>query len=255
MLFQKKGMKRVITLSFVMMLFGFTTLQKKRIKIFLAGDSTIADKRSTAYPETGWGMPFKYFWDSSVNVCNHAMNGRSTKTFISERRWDSIMKEGTEGDYVLIQFGHNDENIEKKDRYTPPDSFKINLRKFIHDANAKKMVPILLTPVSRRRFDSTGKAVETHPEYTKLVKEVAATEKVKFIDLDAKSRVLYEEFGIQKSLLLFLILKPGEHPNYPNGKEDGTHFSELGARLVAQLVLTELRVVDPILSERIFMPK
>ncbi|MCX8020358.1 MAG: rhamnogalacturonan acetylesterase [Chitinophagaceae bacterium] len=226
-------------------------VQKKKITIYLAGDSTMSVKEVKAYPETGWGMPFAYFWDSSVTVVNKARNGRSTKTFISEGHWQAILASLREGDYVFIQFGHNDESVEKKDRYTPPDSFQINLNRFVDDVRARKATPVLLTPVSRRRFDKTGKVQETHKEYTPLVKKVAGARGVVCIDLDSLSRNLYQQFGEEQSTLLFLHLSPGEHPNYPEGKTDNTHFNELGARLIAQLVLREIRQKIPELAQRI----
>ncbi|MBL0335592.1 MAG: rhamnogalacturonan acetylesterase [Chitinophagaceae bacterium] len=228
--------------------------EKKKIKIFMAGDSTMAIKETKAYPETGWGMPFVYFWDTSVSIVNRAKNGRSTKTFISEGLWKSITDQVSEGDYVIIQFGHNDEAKEKKERYATPDTFRMNLTRFIRETREHKAIPILFTPVSRRKFDSTGTAIETHKEYTAYVKEVAAAENVTLIDLDAKSRELYQQFGKENSKWLFMQLKPGEHPNYPEGKEDNTHFTELGARLIAELVLSELKKAVPELTERIYVP-
>jgi lysophospholipase L1-like esterase len=228
---------------------------KKHISIFLAGDSTIAIKETKAFPETGWGMPFVYFWDSSVTVVNKAKNGRSTKTFLSEGLWKSIMDEVKEGDYVLIQFGHNDESVEKKERYSTPDTFKMNLTKFISETRAKKATPILLTPVSRRKFDKEGNALETHAAYSALTKEVANDLGVLFIDLDEKSRALYQQLGEENSKLLFLQLQPGEHPNYPDGKIDNTHFNELGARLIAQQVLASIRLLPIELKDHIVQRK
>ncbi len=226
----------------------------KKIKIWLCGDSTIAIKQTTAFPETGWGMPFVYFWDSTVQVNNLAKNGRSTKSFINEQLWQQVLDGAEEGDYVFIQFGHNDEVPEKKS-YTNPEDFKSNLSKFVREARALKAIPILFTPVSRRQFDSTGIALENHKAYDELVKEVAINEKVLFIDLDTKSRELYQAFGKEKSTLLFLQLQPGEHPNYPEGKIDNTHFSELGARLIAQLVLKEIKALNTNLNNYIIVPK
>ena len=226
----------------------------KKIKIWLCGDSTIAIKQTTAYPETGWGMPFVHFWDSSVQVNNLAKNGRSTKTFINEKLWQQVLDGAEEGDYVFIQFGHNDEVPEKKS-YTIPEDFKSNLTKLIKETRALKATPILFTPVSRRQFDSAGIALENHKAYDELVKEVAVKEKVLFIDLDTKSRELYQTFGKDKSTLLFLQLQPGEHPNYPEGKIDNTHFSELGARLIAQLVLKEVKALNTNLNDHIIVPK
>ncbi|MBL7731257.1 MAG: GntR family transcriptional regulator, partial [Chitinophagaceae bacterium] len=108
---------------------------------------------------------------------------------------------------------------------------------------------------SRRKFDKTGTAIPTHEQYSALVKEVAAETGVLFIDLDEKSRQLYQQFGEENSKLLFLQLQPGEHPNYPEGKNDNTHFTELGARLIAQLVLKELKALNIELTERVFIPR
>lgn len=247
-------MKKITFLPFLLLAALLMQPEKKKIKIFMAGDSTMAIKETKAYPETGWGMPFTWFWDSTVTIVNRAKNGRSTKTFISEGLWKSIYDEMKEGDYVIIQFGHNDESPEKKERYATPDTFKMNLTRFITDTRAKGATPILFTPVSRRKFDKDGNAVPTHEQYSALVKEVAAEQKVIFFDLDEQSRALYQQFGAENSKLLFMQLKPGEHPNYPDGREDNTHFNELGARLIAQLVLKELRTLVPDLAERIVVP-
>lgn len=238
----------------ILFLMAFSIPNKKKITIWLCGDSTMSVKEIKSYPETGWGMPFVYFWDSTVTVENLAKNGRSTKTFISEKLWQKVSDNAKEGDYVFIQFGHNDESKDKGERYATPDTFRMNLRKFIMEARAKKAIPVLITPVGRRRFDYDSKVLETHIEYSAYVKEVAEKEKVLFIDLDSKSRDLYQQFGEENSKFLFLQLKPGEHPNYPDGKEDNTHFSELGARLIAQIVLSEIKQQVPDLADRIVKP-
>lgn len=247
-------MKKLVVILTAFVIFAFSMPEKKKIKIFLAGDSTMSIKDEKAFPETGWGMPFVYFWDTTVAVVNKAKNGRSTKTFISEGLWQSIMDEAREGDYIFIQFGHNDEAKEKKERYATPDTFRMNLKRFITGAKEKKAIPILLTPVSRRKFDTNGIVIETHPEYSAYVKDVAEQEKVLFIDLDTKSRELYQQFGAENSKILFLQIQPGEHPNYPDGKEDNTHFNELGARLVAQIVLKEIKGLNIELADRIVKP-
>ena len=225
----------------------------KKITVYLIGDSTMSIKKTGAYPETGWGMPFKFFFDSTVTVDNRAKNGRSTRTFISENLWQPVADNLKEGDYVFIQFGHNDESKEKGDRYTTPEQYKSNLTKFITETRAKKANPILLTPVSRRKFKD-GKAQETHQEYSPLVIDVATQQNVPLIDLDAKSLELLQKFGEEQSKLLFLQLGPGEHPNYPEGKNDNTHFNELGARLIAQVVLSEIKNQKIGLADRIAKP-
>jgi lysophospholipase L1-like esterase len=244
-------MKSFLKIFVFMVLVSFTPPGKKKVRIWLAGDSTMSIKETKAYPETGWGMPFVHFFDSSIKVENIAKNGRSTKTFISENLWKKIMDGIGEGDYVFIQFGHNDESISKAERYTTPEEYRTNLLKFINETRSAKAVPVLLTPVSRRKFDSSGKALQTHAEYSPIVRDLALKEKVAFIDLDKLSLELYQKFGAEKSKLLFLQLQPGEHPNFPEGKNDNTHFNELGARLIAQLVLSSIRETLPELAERI----
>ena len=237
-------MKKIIPFFVALLLMSLAPDQKK-VKIFLAGDSTMSIKSEKSYPETGWGMPFIHFWNEHLTVVNKAKNGRSTKTFLSEGLWKQIMDEATAGDYVFIQFGHNDEVKSKVNSYTTPEEFTSNLKKYIGDAREKKMIPVLMTPVARRKFDAAGKIEQTHQEYSALVLKVAAEEKLLFIDLDAQSMQLYQQFGVENSKLLFCQLKPGEHPNYPDGKDDNTHFNELGARLIAQLVLKEIRTTIP----------
>ena len=111
----------------------------------------------------------------------------------------------------------------------------------------------MLTPVTRRRFDSTGKIMETHEIYSGLVREVAIAQKVPLIDLDKKSQELLQQFGKENSKWLFLQLNAGEHPNYPEGRNDNTHFNELGARLVAQVVLKEIREMKLELAEHVIV--
>jgi len=223
----------------------------EKITVFLVGDSTMANKEKSAYPETGWGMPFSIFFDSTVVVKNVAQNGRSTKSFIEEKRWQQVMDNLHEGDYVFIQFGHNDEVKEKVDRYTTPEEFSANLERFVKDTRSKKAIPVLITPVARRKFDSSGNIVNTHEVYAQLVKNVAAKLQAPLIDLNEKSMALLQQLGPENSTFLYNHLTPGEHPNYPDGKEDDTHFSELGARKMAEIVLQEIKALQLPLAEKI----
>ncbi|MFI5133482.1 MAG: rhamnogalacturonan acetylesterase [Chitinophagales bacterium] len=227
--------------------------QEKKIKIFIAGDSTAANKEVKAFPETGWGMPFAYFFDSTVTVDNRAKNGRSTRTFISEGLWQKLIDDVNEGDYVFIQFGHNDE-VETKASYTTPEDYKANLARFITETRNKKANPVLLTPVTRRQFDSTGHIKETHLIYSQLVRDVAKDQNVPLIDMDEKSKALLQQFGPENSKWLFMQLEPGEHPNYPDGRNDNTHFNELGARKIAQLALAGIKELHLGLANHIRPP-
>jgi lysophospholipase L1-like esterase len=233
---------------------SFSLPQKNKITVYLIGDSTMADKAVIAYPETGWGMPFHYFFDSTVTVDNRAKNGRSTRTFIEEGRWQSVVDNLQKGDYVLIQFGHNDE-VPTKKSYTTEDQFTANLVKFVTESRNKKAIPVLITPVARRRFDSSGKIEETHAVYTQLVKDVAKKYNVPLIDLDAESQQLVQQIGPEGSKYLYNYLSPGENPHYPDGREDNTHFSELGARKMAEIVLQDIENLHLELAERIVRGK
>jgi lysophospholipase L1-like esterase len=237
-----KHIKNPLLFLSTLFLLSFITPPKK-IKVWMIGDSTMCLYGVERSPLTGWGMPFALFFDSSVTVDNRARGGRSTRTFISENRWQPVSDSMQAGDYVLIQFGHNDEAKEEKykDRYTTPEDYRKNLIRFITETKNKNAFPVLITPVSRMRFDKDGKALETHVEYSAIVLEVAREQQVPVIDLDKKSRELMQALGPEASKLLFMQLEPGEHPFYPEGSKDNTHFNELGARKMAEIVLAEIR--------------
>jgi PelA/Pel-15E family pectate lyase len=243
------GIRRVAAGLALILVAAFVT-PEKTIRVWLIGDSTMADKEIKAYPETGWGMPFAFFFDSTVTVDNRAKNGRSTKSFIAEGRWDAVVRDMKAGDYVFIQFGHNDE-VPTKGSYTPEDQFEANLIRFIRQTLDRQANPVLITPVARRKFDSAGKIEETHAVYAAIVRRVAAAERVPLIDLDKESQELLQWLGPEESKLLFDYLTPGEHPNYPQGKQDDTHFSELGARKMAEIVLADIRKLKLGLTDHI----
>lgn len=235
--------------GFLFFLMAFSFPQSPPIKVYLIGDSTMAIKEPKAFPETGWGMPFVYFFDSSVAVDNRAKNGRSTKSFLAEGLWQQVADHLKAGDYVFIQFGHNDE-VKTKKSYSTEAEFQANLKRYIAETRRKKAIPILLTPVARRKFDAAGKIEGTHEVYSQLVRKVALEQQVPLIDLDQQSQALLQQFGPETSKLLFLQLAPGEHPNYPEGKDDNTHFSELGARKMAQLVYADIKKLNLDLASR-----
>jgi lysophospholipase L1-like esterase len=233
-------------------LVSFTLPIKKHTTIWMIGDSTMCQYDSSRFPLTGWGMPFAQYFDSSVTIKNEARGGRSTRTFIAENRWQPIVNDLSDGDYVFIQFGHNDEAKNYPDRYTTPEDYRNNLIKFVRESRDKKAVPVLITPVSRRKFDASGNAVETHEVYSKIVREVAAQMNVPLIDLDEMSLKLFQQFGEKNSTLLFMQLEPGENPNYPSGVHDNTHFNAYGARHIAELVLQGINNLHLELVDRIF---
>jgi lysophospholipase L1-like esterase len=235
-------MRITIALALLILLFCPYALAKEPITVFLAGDSTMASKRPEKRPETGWGEFLQQHLDESrVRVDNHAQNGRSTRTFISEGRWQAILDKLRAGDYVFIQFGHNDSSKEKVDRYTPPEDYRANLVRFVGEVRARKATPILLTPVMRRRFSQDGRIQDSHGVYPDIVRRVAAEQKVTLIDMHRKSEQVLVRHGVEESKKLFLQLAAGAHANYPQGVTDNTHFSPLGAEIMAGLAVEGIR--------------
>lgn len=232
---------KIVVFGFLLV-FGSAAFSQRPVTIFLAGDSTTAAKLPEKRPETGWGEMLEvHFKPGTVKVENRAANGRSTKTFISEGRWQSIADDLTKGDYVFIQFGHNDSSKDKGERYTPPEDYRKNLVRFVEEVKAKGGQPVLLTPVMRRRFDKDGKFYDTHGEYPDIVRSVANGYKVELIDMHRLSEAVIVKYGVDGSRKLFLQLKRGENANYPDGIEDNTHFSPLGAEEVAAIVADAVR--------------
>ncbi|MFM6975542.1 MAG: rhamnogalacturonan acetylesterase [Sphingobacteriaceae bacterium] len=214
-------------------LFSFTFI-KDAMTVYIVGDSTASIKKPAAFPETGWGMELGTFFDSEVKVDNRAVNGRSTKSFINENKWQAVLDQLAPGDFVLIQFGHNDEKLDKPEIGTTLAEYKTYLIRYVSETRAKKANPILLTPIARRNFKN-GELKDTHMGYPDVVRKVADSLHVPFIDMQVKTAKLLTETGEEASKKLFNFVEPG-HPNYPEGKQDNTHLSLEGAKQVAALV-------------------
>ena len=214
------------------------------VALHLAGDSTMAEKLAERRPETGWGERLQRLFDpAAIRVVNHARNGRSTRTVIEEGRWDALVEQLRPGDYVLVQFGHNDQSESKPDRYTPPDAYRANLERFVRDVRAEGATPVLATPVVRRRFDDAGRFYDVHGVYPGHVREVAAAHGVPLLDLHRMTEDVLIEVGEEPSKSLFLHLAPDEFAGYPDGLRDDTHFSPHGADLIARLAADGFRAL------------
>ena len=228
-------MKKLLLLS-LLIISGFTPDQDK-IQVFLIGDSTLANKAPGDAPETGWGMVFQDFFTDKVKVENHAQNGRSTKSFINEGRWATVTKNLKAGDWVFIQFGHNDSKDKDTSRYAAANTdYKKNLIRFINETRAKGGNPVLITPVMRRRFDEKGTFIDTHADYPAAVKAVAKEQKVPLIDLHALSQEVIVQHGVEGSKALFMHVEAGYYPKFPKGLVDDTHFSAYGGKIMSGLV-------------------
>ncbi len=222
--------------------------------LYTIGDSTMADKiKPDENPEKGWCQVLPSFFDlNKITIDNRAVNGRSTRSFINEKRWESVYKSLKKGDYVFIQFGHNDEKIADSTRYTNPHTaYRYNLIRFVTEAREKGAIPVLFSSIARRNFNEHGVLVGTHGEYPIEARLVAQEYNVPFIDLGYFSEVLEQSYGPEKSKDLHLHFKAGEHPYYPEGKADDTHLSYKGALEIAKIVVAELTKMNLDIATRL----
>ena len=227
--------KKLLVIATAILLVAFALPTKKKIKLYIIGDSTAANKLPKAYPETGWGMKFQSFFDSNyVVVDNRALNGRSTLSFRNEGRWQPVYDSMQPGDYVFIEFGHNDEKVDKPGTGVNHADFKANLVRYVLETRSHKGIPILLTSIARRSFKA-GVLENTHKGYNEVVKQVADSLKVPLIDMEKKTMALLSSMGEQGSIALFNQLDSGKNVNYPKGVKDNTHLSPIGAEKVAGL--------------------
>ena len=238
--------------------FSFTA--KDPMRVFLIGDSTMADKLPADFPETGWGMPFSKLFNEAVEVQNHAYNGRSTKSFRREGRWAKVQAQLKKGDYVFIQFGHNDAKASDTARYAPSQTdFRENLTRYVAETRAKGGIPILLTPTQRRKFDSTGVFIDQHADYPNVVREVAAKEKVLLIDIEKESKKYISSEGPEGAKKMFLHYPVGIFRKFMKGAADDTHFSPFGAMkisdMVAEAILASNEHLRSFLKKSIFPQK
>jgi lysophospholipase L1-like esterase len=228
-----------------------TQTQNGPIHIFMIGDSTMADKDPKAEPERGWGQALQVLFDDAVRVSNHAVNGRSSKSFIDEGRWRTVLNSLQSGDYVIIQFGHNDQKPDEARHTDPHTTYKSNLEKFVADTRAKGAIPILCTSIVRRTFDENRGLVDTHGEYPETVRRVAKEFKVPLLDLQLKTRNLVSELGSEKSKALYLYATPGAYPNRSGGVQDDTHLNPEGAAAVARMAVEEMKALKVPLADHL----
>ena len=262
-------------ISMALLLLLAAAMPDKSTTIFVIGDSTAANKDiSGGKQERGWAMMLQdCFDDSYIVVDNHAVNGRSSKSFIDEGRWDKVLERMKPGDYVIIQFGHNDEKL-KADRHTDPGStFDYNLAKFVRETREHGGIPVLMNCVVRRNFmvkapeiaddellrTSTFKdgvkmiegdsLIDTHGLYKEAPKDVARRMNCHFIDANRITHDLEQALGREVSKKLHMWFLPGEEPSEPKGKQDNTHYNIYGATTVANLLADALCEEIPLLKK------
>ena len=267
-------MKKILMAAVALLVLTAAT-QQKVTTIFVIGDSTAAKKDlSKGSPERGWGMALQcYFDEAFIKVDNHAVNGRSSKSFIDEGRWQKVLDKIKPGDYVIIQFGHNDEKPQANRHTEPGSTFDANLAKFVNETRAKGGIPILMNPVVRRNFakkevkndddealrNTTFKdgahiqegdvLKDTHGLYAVAPKNVADSLHVLFVDATKITHDLEQSLGVEGSKKLHMWYKPGEHPAIPDGKQDNTHYNIYGAHQVAKLLADALCQEIPLFTK------
>ncbi len=221
--------------------FGFSG---RKTTIFIAGDSTAQTyKQEKDGLIKGWGQMLPLFLDDKITVANRAMGGRSTKSFIAEGRWDSLMSQVRAGDFVLIQFGHNDAST-KPERHASYEDYRKNLVKFITDVRAKKATPILLTSVAMRTFVKGNLVDDRLKGYPVIMRQLAREMKVPLVDINLKTRDFITMLGDSASIPYYRHVKPGEDPKKPEGLVDDTHMMEKGATNVAKFVAEGLQELN-----------
>jgi len=267
-----KHTSRLLTLAMAVLSLLTSADSNKVTTIFMIGDSTMANKDiSHERKERGWGMALQCYFDDNIVVDNHAVNGRSSLSFINEGRWDKVLQKMKPGDYVIIQFGHNDEKP-KADRHTDPGStFDYNLAKFVRETREHGGIPVLMNCVVRRNFarvapkndddealrqttfkDAQGlvegdSLVDTHGLYAQAPRDVAKRMNCHFVDANRITHDLEQGLGTEASRKLHMWFLPGEEPSVPQGRQDNTHYNVHGAHVVARLLADALCDTVPLL--------
>jgi lysophospholipase L1-like esterase len=211
-------------------------------RLHLAGDSTMADKeRNTPNPEYGWGEVLPRLMKDPTVVVNHAKNGRSTRSFRGEGLWAQLLGQLQPGDWVIIQFGHNDQKADAARHTLPRDGYMENLRRFLFEVREKGAHPVLATPVARRKWSDAGELVDTHGDYPDAMRVVARNEHVPLLELTELTMALERELGVEGSKRLHLWIPDGVYARKKGPWADDTHYSEYGAERVAALAAQEIR--------------
>lgn len=202
--------------------------------IFLAGNSTVVDEANE--PWCGWGQVFPRFLKPTIAVANYAESGEAANTFVSSKRFAKLLTQMKEGDYLIIEFGHNDQKQTGEGK-GPFTSYKNDLKYLVDEARSKGATPVLVTPMHRRRFDEDGKVINTHGNYPAAMKQLADEEGVYLIDLNNMSATLYEAWGVEGSKRAFVHYPAGTFPDQEKPLEDNTHFNPYGGYQIAQCIL------------------
>ncbi|MDR0699866.1 MAG: rhamnogalacturonan acetylesterase, partial [Tannerella sp.] len=208
------------------------------VTVFLCGNSTVTDQDHE--PWASWGQMIPRFFDAPVSFANYAESGESAETFIAAGRLKKALTQMRAGDYIFIEFGHNDQKQKGQGRgaYT---SFTENLRIFVRESRARGAYPVFITPTQRRSFDEQGRIRDTHEDYPAAMRQLAEDENIPLVDLHAMTRTLYETLGVEGSRKAFVHYPANTWPGQAEALEDNTHFNPYGAYQIAKCVITGLR--------------
>lgn len=221
---------------------------KDVVTVFLAGDSTVTDQRNEPY--AGWGQMLPRFFGPGVAISNHAESGLALHSFEGQRRLDKVLSMMDPGDYLFIQFGHNDQK-DKREGAGAQTTYRANLKKFIAAARSKEGIPVLVTPMERRRFDKNGKATTTLDEYAAVVRQVAEEERVPVIDLQVMSLALYSALGPEQSKRAFAHYPANTFPGQEKALQDDTHHNNFGGYELARCMVEGIRLKVPELAKHL----
>lgn len=228
-------MKKIL-LALAALPFVFCTLQSKKINVYSIGDSTMADTDTAKnYPGRGWMQVMQPFFAGDVAVYNYGRSGRSSKSFRDEGHWQKVLDKLKAGDYVFIQFGHNDEKTDSARHTDARTGFRDNMKRYVEEVRRKNAYPILFTSIVRRSFDAGGHLKDTHGDYVTVVRRLATELGVPLVDLNASMGRLVDSLGPEASKKLYMYVEPGVTTMLPQGRKDDTHLCQNGARQVAAL--------------------
>lgn len=253
---------KIFGLMFILILSAFTMKKDSKITIFIIGDSTMAERKiDNGNLERGWGQMLSSYFTDDIHIENHAACGASTLSFINEGRWKNVLKRLKPNDYVIIQFGHNDEKRDSNLYTIPGKTFDNNLIRFIREAREKGAIPILLNSIVRRNYppaldvphqyiyEKEGDIlVDSHGEYANSPREIAKKESAYFVDMTDLTYKLVSGLGPEKSKELFMWIPKGKYKQYPDGKIDNTHLNLYGARIIAGIAASEIVKLIPALE-------
>ena len=216
--------------------------------VFLCGNSTVVDQDNE--PWASWGQMIPYFFDTNVCIANYAESGESANTFIAAGRLKKALSQMKKGDYLFMEFGHNDQK-QKGPGKGAYYSFMTSLKTFIDEARLRGAHPVLVTPTQRRSFDPDGHIRDTHEDYPEAMRWLAEKENVPLIDLNEMTRTLYEAMGVEPSKRAFVHYPAGSYPGQTQDFADNTHFNPYGAYEIARCIVEGLKTQVPDLARHL----